>query len=56
MATVDVVVASYNHRKFIERMIDSILANAKVIPLHLWIVDDGSTDGSSEFYARQFHR
>lgn len=49
MVQVDVILASYNHRQFIERTIDSILANDSSVPLHLWIIDDGSTDGSVEF-------
>lgn len=49
MAVVDVIVPSYNHRNFLGKMIESVLENSKTVPLHMWIIDDGSTDGSVEY-------
>ena len=43
---VDVVIASYNHAPYLRQAIDSVLASD--VPLHVWVVDDGSTDGSRE--------
>lgn len=49
MATVDVIIPSYNHRQFIEQLIPSILENANTVPLHIYVVDDCSTDDSAEY-------
>ncbi|SOH95497.1 Glycosyltransferase, GT2 family [Monaibacterium marinum] len=46
---VDVVIASYNHAPYVQEAIDSVLANT--VPLHLWVVDDGSIDGSRDLLA-----
>lgn len=45
---VTVVIASYNHRSYVEGAIRSI-SNQKYDPIELIVVDDGSTDGSGEF-------
>lgn len=44
---VTVVVASYNHRNYIEKTIQSLVSQ-DYYPIDLLIIDDGSTDGSVE--------
>lgn len=45
---VSVILASYNHRDFIEKAISSALCQSSP-SIELIVVDDGSTDGSQEF-------
>jgi alpha-1,3-rhamnosyltransferase len=45
---VTVAIASYNHRPYIRRAIQSIIAQ-DYQPCELLVIDDGSTDGSGEF-------
>ena len=44
---VSIIVASYNHRDYIEKTLQSIVSQ-DYKPLELIVVDDGSTDGSGE--------
>lgn len=51
-----IVVPVYNSKEYLEKCIDSILAQ-KYQPIEIVLVDDGSTDGSGEIcdeYAKQF--
>ncbi len=45
---VTIVIASYNHRQFIEGALISLFAQ-DYRPLEILVIDDGSTDGSGEF-------
>lgn len=45
---VSIILASYNHRNFIEKAISSALCQSSP-SAELIVVDDGSTDGSQEF-------
>ena len=54
---VSVLLASYNHEKYVEAAVRSIL-NQKNIPFELIVVDDGSSDKSPEILERlsqEFH-
>ena len=46
MPLISVIIPAYNAAKTIERTIRSVMAST--IPLDIWVVDDGSTDGTSE--------
>ena len=58
-----IVTPAYNEVKYIERTIESVLAQT-TLPIRWMIVDDGSTDGTSEIIQRyaskydqiQYHR
>lgn len=45
---VSIIIASYNHRKYIEKTIQS-LTSQNYENLDLVVIDDGSTDGSGDF-------
>ena len=47
---VAVVIPAYNAERTIERTVRSVLASS--IPLDVWVVDDGSTDGTGELLDR----
>jgi glycosyltransferase involved in cell wall biosynthesis len=49
MIKVDVCMASFNHVNFIQDAVESVIKNAEYAPLQLWIVDDGSTDGTVDY-------
>lgn len=49
--SVDVVVPSYNHERYVEACLRSIFAQTKP-PSFLLVIDDGSTDRSPEIIAR----
>ncbi len=49
---VSVVVASYNHRNYIEKTLQSIVSQ-DYSPIELLVIDDGSTDGSGDFLILQ---
>lgn len=44
MAKISVIIPAYNAEKTIERTVRSVMAST--IPLEVWVVDDGSTDGT----------
>lgn len=44
MSDITVIIPAYNAVKTVERTIRSVMAS--VIPLEVWVVDDGSTDGT----------
>ncbi|NJF25148.1 glycosyltransferase family 2 protein [Thermococcus sp. Bubb.Bath] len=46
-----VIIVTYNHRKYVGACLDSVLAND---PLEVIVVDNGSTDGTSEFVEENF--
>lgn len=46
MAKISIIIPAYNAEKTIERTIRSVMAST--IPLDVWVVDDGSTDGTGE--------
>ena len=48
MCSIDIVIPSYNHKKYIDQCIDSILTQ-NYDKFNIIIIDDGSTDGSSEY-------
>ena len=45
---VTVVVPTYNHRSCIGRCLDSILEQETDFPIRLLVLDDASTDGTSD--------
>lgn len=49
MTKVDVCMATYNHVSFVKDAVESVKKNAQHVPLKLWIVDDGSTDGTVDY-------
>jgi glycosyltransferase involved in cell wall biosynthesis len=49
MTKVDVCMATYNHSTYVKDAVESIKKNAEHVPLQLWIVDDGSTDGTVDY-------
>ena len=49
MTKVDVCMASYNHVSYVKHAVESVKRNAQYVPLKLWIVDDGSTDGTVDY-------
>lgn len=50
---VSVVIPSYNHRRYVGRAIDSVLAQTHRA-IEVVVIDDGSTDGSPEFLAERY--
>ena len=50
-AMVDIIVPVYNQEKYLPRCIESILRQSYT-KLHLWLVDDGSSDTSPDIMAR----
>ena len=50
MADVSVIIPAYNAAKTVERTIRSVLAST--IPVDVFVVDDGSTDGTGELLDR----
>ena len=50
MADVSVIIPAYNAAKTVERTIRSVLAST--IPVEVFVVDDGSTDGTGELLDR----
>jgi len=51
MLTISIVALCHNHAPFLAEALDSILAQTQP-PLEVWLVDDASTDGSSEILRR----
>lgn len=54
--TISVIIATYNAARFLTEAIDSALAQEGGIPTEIVVVDDGSTDGSSELLRRYGER
>jgi len=50
MTKVSVIIPAYNAAKTVERTVRSVLAST--IPLDIWVVDDGSTDGTGDLLDR----
>ncbi|NJE25872.1 glycosyltransferase family 2 protein [Thermococcus sp. MV5] len=46
-----VIIVTYNHKGYMKECLNSVLANN---PLEVIIVDNGSTDGTSEFIEKEF--
>jgi glycosyltransferase involved in cell wall biosynthesis len=53
MSSVDIVIPSYNHIKYIDQCISSILSQS-YDEYNIIIIDDGSTDGSSEHLIEKY--
>ena len=51
--TFSVVVTSYNYRDYVEKAIDTALAQTRA-PIQVIVVDDGSTDGSPELLRKRY--
>lgn len=49
MTAVDVCMGTYNHVAYVRDAVDSVKRNAQRVALKLWIVDDGSTDGTVDY-------
>jgi glycosyltransferase involved in cell wall biosynthesis len=47
MEKIDVIIPTYNRKEKLQRAIDSVLQQKKA-PFNLYVIDDGSTDGTSE--------
>lgn len=57
MKSISIAISTYNHRKFLEKAIDSALGQKTVYPFGIVLLDDASTDGTTvivESYARQY--
>jgi len=50
---IGVVTGTYNRQKFLQAMIESARASARGIPIHFYIVDGGSTDGTLDYCKAQ---
>jgi glycosyltransferase involved in cell wall biosynthesis len=51
--TISVVITNYNYRPYVARAVDSAVTQS-VKPMEVVVVDDGSTDGSSEYVAEHY--
>lgn len=49
-----VLILSYNHEKYISKCIESIISS-KFFNYHIWILDDGSTDGTISEISKFLH-
>ena len=49
---ISVVIPSYNRKEFLKRSIDSVI-NQTIKPFEIIVVDDGSTDGTSNWLKKQ---
>ena len=53
IGNISVVIPTYNRRQTIGRSIDSVL-NQTLFPSEIIVVDDGSTDGTSDYIQSNF--
>lgn len=50
---ISVIIPTYNRRETLIRALDSVFSQS-LQPLDVWVVDDGSTDGTTEMVQQQF--
>jgi len=55
MSSVDVVVPSYNHKQYVDRCVNSILAQS-FDNVNIIIIDDGSSDGSAAYLDQTYSK
>ena len=53
MTTVSVIIPTYNRREILARALDSVLGQTHQ-PHEVWVVDDGSTDGTAQMLAADY--
>ena len=53
MTTVSVIIPTYNRREVLTRALGSVLGQTQP-PHEVWVVDDGSTDGTAQMLASQY--
>ena len=49
-----IVIVSYNVKEFLEQALQSILKASQTLALEIFVVDNRSSDGSSEMVRRKF--
>jgi N-acetylglucosaminyl-diphospho-decaprenol L-rhamnosyltransferase len=49
-----VIIVNWNTREFLEACLESLISTVTDIPFDVWVVDNGSTDGSQEMVRNSF--
>jgi len=51
--TISVVITNYNGKRFLSECVESVLSQT-LTPIEIFVVDNGSSDGSAEFLAKEY--